>query len=208
LKNVRIRGSVLTMSSKSSIKKNRLVARIEQEGFEMVVPCTRCANLKKVCIKSEGSDRCSNCASCPGVKCVESKATFSDREWRRIVAFQDQLRAQEVAVQDQIAELLARQRRIRAQENLLRKRAGDFIARDIKEIEELEELERLEEEEKRKEAEQEKAKQAEQEQQELIAAMLNDPTVGDLSGVDFSAFSFPNQLSNDIPESYRGSSSS
>ncbi|KAK9364348.1 hypothetical protein V1509DRAFT_643777, partial [Lipomyces kononenkoae] len=59
-----------------------------------------------------------------------------------------------MAIQDQIAELMAKSRRLRKQEDLLRKRAGEFLVRDIKEIDELELLEKREEEERKRASDQ------------------------------------------------------
>jgi hypothetical protein len=192
------------MSSKSSIKKYSLARRIEDEGFVMVFPCTRCARLHKTCIKSEGSDRCSECIKTPGTKCVDSETTFSDKEWRRLVAAQSKIEEERRAT---LAKLL----RLESQNNLLRRRAGDFIARDIKEIEELEKLEEDEAIERKRLAEEQAKQVAEQEQQELIAAMLNPSDASGLVAGGSSwlaAFSSPNQSFVDIPESYRGNSDS
>jgi hypothetical protein len=135
--------------------------------------------------------------------------SFSEKDWKKLVAAQNKLKEEE-------EEAMMKILRLRKQQKLLQKRAGDFIARDIKEIEELEKLEedeakerkRLEEEERK--ASEERAKQAaDREQQELIASMLNSGGASDLAVDDSSwlaAFSSPNQSYLDIPESYRGSS--
>jgi hypothetical protein len=69
-----------------------------------------------------------------------SKPTYSDAEWRRLMKARQALREEEEAA---LAKLL----RLKKQSRLLETRAGDFIARDYKEIAELEELERREKEE-------------------------------------------------------------
>ena len=174
------------MSSKSSIKKNRLASRIEEEGFISVFPCIRCARLHKVCVKSEGSDRCSECVRMNKSNCADSEMSFSDKDWRKLVAAQQKIEEERRAI---LAKLL----RLKSQNNLLRRRAGDFIARDIKEIEELEKLEEDEAKERKRLAEEERkaaderAKQAsDREQQELIAAMLNSNSANGLAVDDFS----------------------
>jgi ABC-type transporter Mla subunit MlaD len=131
----------------------------------------------------------------------------SDLAWKRLADAQDKIEADEEKAREEVASLMARLSRLQKQKKLLRKRAGQFIQTDVKDVEE---LEKLEEEEQRKAAEQ--AKQlAEREQEELVAAMLssgdsNDLVAGDSSWLD--AFSFPNQLSHDIPESCRDNSNS
>lgn len=130
------------MSSKASIRKNALTRRIEDEGFQSVIPCERCVRLKRVCIRADCSDRCSDCVRAGGgVKCVMPTPTFTDAEWRRLVKSQNQIEEEEEAI---LAKLL----RLRKQKRLLQKRAGDFIARDFKEVAELEDLERREVEER------------------------------------------------------------
>jgi PleD family two-component response regulator len=132
----------------------------------------------------------------------------SDLAWKKLLKAQDEIRQRDREIQDQIAELLARQRRIRKQEDLLRKRAGQFIQTDIKDVEE---LEKLEEEEERKLAEEHAKQEAARKEQELIASMLNSDDPSGLVVDDSSwlaAFSSSNQLSLDTPESYRGNSNS
>ncbi|KAJ5471896.1 hypothetical protein N7539_008839 [Penicillium diatomitis] len=76
-----------------------------------------------------------------------SKPTYSDAEWRRLVKMQEEIaearRQALIASQEAMAKVM----RLERHEALLRSRAGDFIARDYKEIAELEELERREKEE-------------------------------------------------------------
>lgn len=128
--------------AKSSVRKNQLVERISEEGYHSVVPCDRCVRLKRVCVRADCSDRCGDCVKGGGgVKCEMSNPTFTDAEWRRLVKSQNSLEEEEEAI---LAKLL----RLRKQKRLLQKRAGDFIARDYKEIAELEELERREAEER------------------------------------------------------------
>ncbi len=129
------------MSSSSSVRKKNLCRRIEDEGFLAVFPCERCIRLHKVCIKSESSDRCSECVKTNGVRCKMPDPSFSDAEWKRLVKAQNSIEEEEEVI---LAKLL----RLRKQKRLLQKRAGDFIARDIKEIEELEELEKQEQKER------------------------------------------------------------
>jgi peptidoglycan hydrolase CwlO-like protein len=136
----------------------------------------------------------------------------SDLAWKKLVAAQDKIRLQRQEARARLLEAAARLDRLEKQDDLLRKRAGQFIQTDIKDVEELERLEEEEEkqkaEEEAKRAEQEKARKALEEQQQMIAAMLNDPTVGDLDGVDLSSFSFPDQLLPGTLGSYPGNSGS
>ncbi|KAI2786724.1 hypothetical protein POX_g09116 [Penicillium oxalicum] len=130
------------MSSKASVRKNALTRCIEDEGFQSVIPCERCVRLKRVCIRADCSDRCGDCVRAGGgVKCMMPSPSFTDAEWRRLVKSQNQIEEEEEAI---LAKLL----RLRKQKRLLQKRAGDFIARDFKEVAELEELERREVEER------------------------------------------------------------
>lgn len=136
------------MSSNSSVRKNKLSARIEEEGYHSVVPCDRCVRLNRICVRADCSDRCSDCVKGGGgVKCIMSNPTFTDAEWRRLVKSQNSLEAEEERILAEQEQMLAKLMRLRKQKRLLRKRAGDFIARDYKEIAELEELERREAEE-------------------------------------------------------------
>ena len=68
------------------------------------------------------------------------KESFTDTEWRRLLQFQSSL-------DDEEEEVLAKLLRLRKQKKLLKKRAGDFLARECQDIAELEELERREKEE-------------------------------------------------------------
>lgn len=145
------------MSSKAAVRKNALRQRIESEGFRAAIPCDRCVRLHKTCLKIKGSDRCSECIRGSGVKCEMSKSTYSDAEWKRLVKLQQQ-------IAEERRNALAKVMRLEHQESLLRSRAGDFIARDYKEIAELEDLERRE----REESERlEKERKALEEQEEL-----------------------------------------
>jgi hypothetical protein len=178
------------MSSKiSGIRKNKLARRLAEEGFEMVVPCTRCAQLNKSCVKCVDSSRCGECAR-SNQKCVDSPTTFSDKEWRRLVAAQEQIRVQK-------KEMFAKLQRLEMQDELLRKRAGDFITRDIKEIEELERLEKEEEEERKREAERQKSN-------EMIAAAIQEFPVLPNGEFDHVLSDF---LSGETLESFQGNSS-
>lgn len=103
----------------------------------MVFPCTHCVRLHKKCVKSDNSVQCSECVRADGRKCVELKPSYTEAEWNRLIQAQEKLREEE-----EIA--MAKILRLRKQQRLLQKRAGDFIVRDIKEIEELEKLEEQE----------------------------------------------------------------
>jgi hypothetical protein len=76
---------LLTMASKASIQKNNLARKIEDQGFIMVSPCVRCARLGKKCVKSEGSDHCSECVKEGRTYYMESKPSFTNAEWRHLV---------------------------------------------------------------------------------------------------------------------------
>jgi hypothetical protein len=76
---------LLTMASKASIQKNNLAWKIKDQGFIMVSPCVRYAHLGKKCVKSEGSNHCSECVKEGHTHCVESKPSFTNTEWRRLV---------------------------------------------------------------------------------------------------------------------------
>ncbi|KAJ5379360.1 hypothetical protein N7509_012479 [Penicillium cosmopolitanum] len=120
----------------SGVSSRKLYQLIEREGFESLIPCLRCVAQNKTCIRSDRSYRCAGCNRAGGtVKCEMPKESFTDAEWRRLLSSQTSLEDEEEKI------LLAQQ------EILLKKRAGDFIARDYKEIAELEELERREAEE-------------------------------------------------------------
>jgi hypothetical protein len=136
------------MSSKASVKKNRLCQRIEEEGYRSLNPCVRCVRLHKVCFKSDNSDRCSECVRAGNSKCAMSKPTYSDSEWRRLVEMQRKIAEERRLALIASQEAMAKVMRLERHEALLRSRAGDFIARDYKEIAELEELERREAEER------------------------------------------------------------
>lgn len=178
------------MSSKDSkIRKNKLARRLAEEGFEMVVPCVRCAQLKKSCVKCVDSSRCGECVR-SNQKCVESPTTFSDKEWRKLVAAQEQIRLQK-------KEMFAKLQRLEMQDELLRKRAGDFISRDISDVEELERLEKEEEEERKREAERQKSN-------ETIAAAFQEFPSLPSNEFDHVLADF---LSGETLESFQGNSS-
>lgn len=71
--------------SRSAVKKDDLR---RQEGFVLTLPCVRCARLGKSCIKSEGSNRCSECVKATNCRCEVSDASFFNAEWRRWVRAQ------------------------------------------------------------------------------------------------------------------------
>ena len=173
----------------SGVSGRKLHELIEHEGFESLVPCSRCISLDRTCIRSEQSSRCAGCVRAGGrAKCDMPKESFTDAEWRRLLKFQSSLDDEEEAV---LAKLL----RLRKQKKLLKKRAGDFIAREYKEIAELEELERREAEElqrlederiesERKEREAESSRAATEridhalsKDQQVLAATSEDPTL-------------------------------
>lgn len=132
------------MASKASVQKKSLARKIEDQGFIMISSCVRCARLNKNCIKSEDSDRCSECVREGRSRCVESKPSFTDAEWRRLVAVQQKLRDEEDRANEEMFKIMARMNRLRKQEKLLRQRANEFLAHEFKEIEELENLEEQE----------------------------------------------------------------
>ncbi|KAJ5225129.1 hypothetical protein N7468_006354 [Penicillium chermesinum] len=83
------------MVCRSSVRKNNLTTRIEEEGFRAVIPCERCVRLKRVCFRAECSDKCLGCIAGGGrAKCVMSKPTYSDAEWRKLVKMQQEIAAQ------------------------------------------------------------------------------------------------------------------
>ena len=200
-----------TLSAKkksySSVKKNNLRRRIEEEGFIMTFPCTRCARLGKSCVKSEGSNRCSECVKASNCRCEESEASFSDAEWRRLVRAQQKLEDEEERANEEMATILARLNRYKKQKKLLHRRAGDFIARDIKEIEELEKLEEQERKEREEQEKfQEQGKDAEVEAQ--LAAMPNNPSLTQM--MDSPSFweNFDSIVAGGIPSPTGGNQSS
>ncbi len=204
--NARVCGAELTMSSKKTISKNSLLLRVEQLGVVCYFPCSRCGETGKTCIKAEFSKRCNECIRANNCRCVDMPV--SDLAWKRLAEAQEKIEADEEKAREEVAALMARLSRLQKQKKLLRKRAGQFIQTDIKDVEE---LEKLEEEEERKAAEDRAKQEAVRKEQELIASMLNsdDPSglvVDDSSW--FAAFSSSNQLSLDTPESYRGNSNS
>lgn len=124
------------LSLRSSIRQAIVCRQIAEEGFESTTSCLRCVRLNKVCVLlPESSDKCGSCVSGGNrAKYEMPEPTYSDTEWRKLIKAREE-------------ELLAKLLRLRKQEKLLRRRAGDFIARGYKEIAELEELERREAEE-------------------------------------------------------------
>lgn len=83
------------MASKASVRKKSLAQKIEDQGFIMAFPCIRCARLGKEYIKSESSDRCSECVREGCSYYVESKLSFTDAEWRRLICVQNSIKEQE-----------------------------------------------------------------------------------------------------------------
>jgi hypothetical protein len=68
---------------------------------------------------------------------VESKPSFTNAEWRRLVQAQDSIKEEE-------ERLLTKLMHLQKQERLLRHRANEFLAHDFKEVKELERLEEQE----------------------------------------------------------------
>lgn len=198
--------------SSSGVSGRKLHQLIESEGFESLVPCLRCVSQHKTCVRSDRSKRCAGCNQAGGsVKCEMPKESFTDAEWRRLLRFQSSLDEEE-------EEVLARLLRLKKQKKLLKKRAGDFLARECQDISELEELERREKEEldrlekERVEVDQQKDREAKAaqaalehsglaaENPQILAATSEDATLTQLmasvdpssltdwAGVDFDTF--------------------
>lgn len=182
------------MSSRKNINKNNLCSRIESTGVILAIPCFRCAELGKSCIKSSISKRCSACVRATNCRCVDMAS--SDLAWKKLIAAQKKLDDDEEAT---LAKLL----RLKKQRKLLQKRAGEFIQTDTKDVEELEKLEQAEEEAKAKQAaEQQKA-------QELLAALTSQsdvPVPGTNFDLDFDPSVLLDYNPVGIPESSRDSS--
>jgi hypothetical protein len=68
---------------------------------------------------------------------MESKPSFMDAEWRRLVQAQDSIKEEE-------EKLLAKLMHLQKQERLLRHHVNKFLAHDFKEVKELERLEEQE----------------------------------------------------------------
>ena len=67
--------------SKSSVRKNKLSVRIEEEGYYSVIPCNRYIRLNRICIRANYSDCCSDCIRGGGsVKYTISYPSFTDTE--------------------------------------------------------------------------------------------------------------------------------
>lgn len=193
-------GFALTMSSKrnKTVENRNLASKIERFGVVLLFPCDRCCRLDRVCVKAEGSSRCSNCVRAGNCKCIEM--VNSESSWKRLIAAQDKIEADEEKAQQEVAALMARLSRLQKQKKLLRKRAGEFLQTDIKDVEELERLEKAEEEAKAKQAKEQ------QEAEELLAAtftLQNDDLV---LGTNFDPSVFLDHTSVSIPESSRGNS--
>jgi predicted transcriptional regulator len=103
---------------------------------------------------------------------VESKLSFTDAEWRRLVQAQDSIKEEE-------EKLLAKLMHLRKQERLLHHRANEFLAHDFKEVEELERLEEQERFEKEQLADR-------QREDASNAAHLADPQLAAVDDVTFS----------------------
>jgi hypothetical protein len=110
-----------------------------------------------------------------------------------------------------MAAAMAKLDHLQKQDDLLRKRAGDFIIRDIKEIEELEALEKQEEEERARMQKEEEDRQRlikllglpPSSDEDQLAAALSHPAAS--SSVDPSLLDF-GQFVNYIPQSSQGNS--
>lgn len=171
--------SKVSKPKSSVVRRSALLQKISDNGFAMVFSCTRCARLGKTCVKSDDSDRCSECVKENGrSRCVESKPSYSDAEWRRLTRAQHSIRDEEEA-------LLAKLLRLRKQERLLRERANEFISHEFQEISELEELEEKEcktrEEQEALQQREETAVEAQQ-----LAAVSDDPSLTQV--LDSSSF--------------------
>lgn len=197
--------------SSSGVSSRKLHQLIEHEGFESLVPCLRCVAQNKTCIRSGRSHRCAACNRAGGtIKCEMPTESFTDAEWRRLLRSQSSLESEEEAILEAQQEMLAKLARLRKQKKLLRKRAGDFIAREYQDIAELEELERREREEldrlerERVEADQQKDREAKAalaaaehsgladgENPQILAATSEDVTLTQMiaSGLDSAAWS-------------------
>jgi hypothetical protein len=81
-------------------------------------------------VKAEAFDRCSECVLKGITRCVESKPSFTDVEWRRLVAAQQKIRADELKASEELETILARINRLRRQEQLLRDKASEFISHE------------------------------------------------------------------------------
>jgi hypothetical protein len=103
---------------------------------------------------------------------VESKPSFTNVEWRRLVQAQDSIKEEE-------EKLLAKLMCLRKQEHLLRHHANEFLAHDFKEVEELERLEEQERFEKEQLADY-------QREDASNAAHLADPQLAAVDDVTFS----------------------
>jgi flagellar biosynthesis GTPase FlhF len=165
------------MASKSSVRKNTLAQKIRDEGFKMVFSCVRCNRLGKECFKSADSSRCSECVLKGITRCVESKPSYSDSEWQRLVNAQRKIREDERKTAEELQTITARLNRLHRQEELLRNKANEFISHEFKEIAELEALERQEEEELARMAEEKR--KAEEDRQQLITLLGLHPSTGD-----------------------------
>lgn len=154
--------------SSASVQKAKLHRLIEEEGFQAVHPCDRCIRLNKSCIKSDRSERCSECVRAGGcAKCKMSKITYSDAEWKRLVKMQKD-------IAEERRKVLAKLMRLERHESLLRDRAGDFISREFQTVEELEELERRDAEERERLEKERVAEQKAQDEKATQAAALPD----------------------------------
>ncbi|BCR89217.1 uncharacterized protein ACHE_50415A [Aspergillus chevalieri] len=193
--------SRVSKTKSSSVRKNELLRKISDNGFAMVFSCTRCARLGKTCVKSDDSDRCSECVKEGGrSRCVEMKPSYSDAEWRRLVRAQHSIKDEEEA-------LLAKLLRLRKQERLLRERANEFISHEFQAIEELEELER---EENRTHEEQGKfQKQGEDvECDAQLASVSNDPSLTQMMNSPSFWENFDSAVAGGIPSPTGGNQSS
>lgn len=184
------------MSSRKISKPEGLASRVDKFGVVLILPCDRCHRLDKVCVKAEFSSRCSSCIRAGNCRCAAMPV--SESSWKRLVSAQDKIEADEEKAREEMAALMARMNRLQKQKKLLRKRAGEFIQTDIKDVEELERLEEEEEkareEERRKEAERQKANEA-------IAVMLEKLPSDPSSADPFDPVLF-DQLVGDIPGSF------
>ena len=193
--------SKISKPKSSAVRKGELLRKISDNGFAMVFSCIRCARLGKTCVKSDDSDRCSECVKEGGrSRCVEMKPSYSDAEWRRLVRAQHSIKDEEEA-------LLSKLLRLRKQERLLRERANEFISHEFQEVAELEELEKRE-----KEAcEEQERLQKQREDVEYnaqLAAVSNDPSLTQMMNSPYFWEDFDLAVADGIPSSSGGNPSS
>jgi len=166
----------------------------------MVFPYNYCTHLNKSCVKLEDSACCSKCI-CACWKCVNTQPEFSEVEWKQLIQAQQEIHAKEMKIQEEIEVLMAQSHHLQKQEQLLQKRAGDFITQEIKEIKELEKLEEEEQRELNFRAQDASVNNSSL-SENLFLPQLLDSQVNKILVFSLSLFDV------EIPESSQGSSSS